>query len=129
MNEQLVLAAGGIIINDDGELLVIHRPKYDDWSFPKGKLDHGEDLEGCALREVMEETGLNCELEDFIGSVTYVDRKGRPKKVDYWQMKILDGYFQVNSEVDAIQWLLKEKALELLSYSHDRDLLAQAYCR
>lgn len=129
MNEQLVLAAGGIIINDDGELLVIHRPKYDDWSFPKGKLDHGEDLEGCALREVMEETGLNCELEDFIGSVTYVDRKGRPKKVDYWQMKILDGYFQVNSEVDAIQWLLKEKALELLSYSHDRELLAQAYCK
>lgn len=129
MNEQLVLAAGGIIINDDGELLIVHRPKYDDWSFPKGKLDHGEDLEECALREVLEETGLNCELKDFIGSVTYVDRKGRPKKVDYWQMKILDGYFQVNSEVDAIQWLRKEKALELLSYSHDRELLTQAYYR
>jgi len=129
VNEQLVLAAGGIIINDDGELLIVHRPKYDDWSFPKGKLDHGEDLEECALREVLEETGLNCELKDFIGSVTYVDRKGRPKKVDYWQMKILDGYFQVNSEVDAIQWLRKEKALELLSYSHDRELLTQAYYR
>ncbi len=125
MSEQIVLAAGGIIRNNSSEFLVIHRPKYDDWSFPKGKLDNGEKLEECALREVHEETGFQCELRDFLGTVAYVDRKGREKKVHYWQMKILDGHFQENSEVDAIDWLHKEKALEILSYSHDRELLTQ----
>ncbi|MBB33346.1 MAG: DNA mismatch repair protein MutT [Acidimicrobiaceae bacterium] len=125
MSEQIVLAAGGIIRNNSNEFLVIHRSKYDDWSFPKGKLDHGEELEECALREVHEETGFYCELRDFLGTVAYVDRKGREKKVYYWQMKILDGYFQENSEVDAIDWLHKAQALEILSYSHDRELLTQ----
>ena len=120
-----MLAAGGIIRNNSNEFLVIHRSKYDDWSFPKGKLDHGEELEECALREVHEETGFYCELRDFLGTVAYVDRKGREKKVYYWQMKILDGYFQENSEVDAIDWLHKAQALEILSYSHDRELLTQ----
>ena len=64
-----MLAAGGIIRNDSSEFLVIHRPKYDDWSFPKGKLDNGENLEECALREVHEETGFQCELRDFLGTV------------------------------------------------------------
>jgi len=125
VSEQIVLAAGGIIRNNSNEFLVIHRSKYDDWSFPKGKLDHGEELEECALREVHEETGFYCELRDFLGTVAYVDRKGREKKVYYWQMKILDGYFQENSEVDAIDWLHKAQALEILSYSHDRELLTQ----
>ena len=125
MSEQIVLAAGGIIRNNSNEFLVIHRSKYDDWSFPKGKLDNGENLEECALREVHEETGFYCELRDFLGTVAYVDRKGREKKVYYWQMKILDGYFQENSEVDAIDWLHKAQALEILSYSHDRELLTQ----
>ena len=120
-----MLAAGGIIRNNSNEFLVIHRSKYDDWSFPKGKLDNGENLEECALREVHEETGFYCELRDFLGTVAYVDRKGREKKVYYWQMKILDGYFQENSEVDAIDWLHKAQALEILSYSHDRELLTQ----
>ena len=120
-----MLAAGGIIRNNSNEFLVIHRSKYDDWSFPKGKLEHGEELEECALREVHEATGFYCELRAFLGTVAYVDRKGRENKVYYWQMKILDGYFQENSEVDAIDWLHKAQALEILSYSHDRELLTQ----
>lgn len=129
MNEvssPLVLAAGGCIYNNLGEVLLVHRPKYDDWSFPKGKLDKGESLEECALREVFEETGFTCELEDFIGTVTYEDRKGRQKEVHYWRMNILSGSFQANSEVDKIRWLSDKSAMGLLSYSHDRELLVQA---
>ena len=105
VSSPLVLAAGGCIYNDLGEVLLVHRPKYDDWSFPKGKLDKGESLEECALREVFEETGLTCELQDFIGTVAYQDRKGRQKEVHYWQMAVKEGFFQVNSEVDDICWL------------------------
>ncbi len=104
----------------------MHRPRYDDWSFPKGKLDKGETLEECALREVFEETGFVCELGDFIGTVTYVDRKGREKEVHYWQMDILEGSFQTNSEVDQIRWRSETVAMGLLSYPHDRELLVQA---
>ena len=123
---ELVFAAGGCIFNHRGEVLLVHRPRYDDWSFPKGKLDKGETLEECALREVFEETGFVCELGDFIGTVTYVDRKGREKEVHYWQMDILEGSFQTNSEVDQIRWRSETVAMGLLSYPHDRELLVQA---
>tara|TARA_B100001758_G_scaffold126834_1_gene109091 strand:- start:348 stop:773 length:426 start_codon:yes stop_codon:yes gene_type:complete len=124
VSSPLVLAAGGCIYNDLGKVLLVHRPKYDDWSFPKGKLDKGESLEECALREVFEETGFTCELQDFIGTVAYQDRKGRQKEVHYWQMAVKEGFFQVNSEVDDICWVAGKHALEILTYHHDRDFLS-----
>jgi len=124
-----VLAAGGIIRNDSSEFLVIHRPKYDDWSFPKGKLDNGENLEECALREVHEETGFQCELRDFLGTVAYVDRKGREKKVHYWRMQIIDGSFLKNNEVDQVSWLSIPEAFERLSYEHDKIFVTEKFVK
>jgi 8-oxo-dGTP diphosphatase len=123
VNDQIVLAAGGIISNDLGELLIIHRPKYDDWSFPKGKLDFGEKLEECAIREVHEETGFRCSLGEELGLVTYQDRKGRKKEVHYWRMHILEGVFKDNDEVDKIHWSTIDEAMNLLSYAHDQKFL------
>lgn len=122
-SSKVVLAAGGIITNLQGEFLLVHRPRYEDWSFPKGKLDKGETLEQCALREVLEETGFVCQLGDAVGLVMYEDRKGHPKEVHYWRMNIMDGSFQPNSEVDEIRWVSESFAYELLSYLHDRELL------
>ena len=74
-----VRAAGGIV-HRDGDVLLVHRPKYDDWTFPKGKAEGGEPDEDCALREVYEETGLECALEDELAPTHYIDSKGRPHK-------------------------------------------------
>ncbi len=121
MDQGIVQAAGGIIANDDGEFLVIHRPKYDDWSFPKGKLDNGEELADCALREVLEETGFLCQLGDRIGTVSYTDRKGRSKEVHYWRMDVVEGSFEPNEEVDQIVWLTVPNVTNRLSYEHDQE--------
>ena len=116
-------AAGGVV-ERDGLIAVVHRPRYDDWSLPKGKLDKNESSERAALREVLEETGLRCQLAEELEPVRYEDNRGRPKVVRYWRMEVLEGDFVDNDEVDELRWLKPAEAVELLSYSHDRDLIA-----
>lgn len=124
-----VRAAGGVLLRagDAGvEVAVIHRPKYEDWSLPKGKLDEGEDFEQAALREVEEETGMRAEPSVELTSVSYRDRKGRTKLVRYWLMRPLDGEFAPGSEVDELRWLDPDAAAQLLSYEHDAALVREA---
>lgn len=122
-----VLAAGGVVhrANDRGdEIAVVHRPRYDDWSLPKGKLEPGESAEAGALREVHEETGLRCRLGRELSSTRYRDRHGRPKQVRYWMMEpIEDTGFVPNDEVDELRWLSPGEAADLLTYEHDRRLV------
>jgi len=118
----LVRAAGGIV-RRDGAVLLVHRPKYDDWTFPKGKAANGESDEDCALREVWEETGLHCVLGEEIASTEYIDSRGRPKRVRWWLMSPLEGEFEPTDEVDEIRWLEPGVAAELLSYDRDVVLL------
>lgn len=118
-----VRAAGGVVVRD-GRVLVVHRPRYDDWTFPKGKADPGESDEDCALREVHEETGLRCALEDELASTHYVDGKGRPKRVRWWRMRPLaNDEFVPNDEVDEVRWLDPETAAGLLTYPRDQVLI------
>jgi len=124
---EVVQAAGGLIVRRHDEALqivVVHRPVQQDWSFPKGKLEGGETFELAALREVWEETGMACRLLRFIGHTEYVDRKGRPKAVAYWVMAAEAGFFLPNEEVDELRWVTLEKAIRTLSYLRDRELVA-----
>ena len=126
MSEPEVRAAGGVVVRD-GRLAVVHRPRYGDWTLPKGKLDEGEAFEDAALREVAEETGLRCRLGRELPSATYEDGKGRSKLVRYWEMEPLEGDFAPNDEVDELRWLSHDEALELLSYDRDREIVAALY--
>jgi 8-oxo-dGTP diphosphatase len=121
MDEPEVRAAGGVV-RRDGRIAVVHRPRYDDWSLPKGKLDPGESFEEAALREVREETGLECELGKELSSTTYHDRKGRSKIVRYWLMEPVGGEFEPNDEVDELRWLTPAEAAALLTYPRDAEL-------
>lgn len=126
MPDDEVRAGGGVVwrTGEDGlEVLLVHRPRYDDWSFPKGKCDPRESFLDAAVREVAEETGLAANVGDPLPEVTYVDRKGRPKVVRYWAMTVRSGTFEPNHEVDEIAWLAVPEARVRLSYPHDADLL------
>ena len=107
------------------EFLVVHRPRYDDWSLPKGKLEPGESLEDAARREIEEETGVRVELGAALPTSRYVDRHGRPKTVHYWRMTPVGFEARApNDEVDEIRWITATEAGKLLSYDHDRRLVA-----
>ncbi len=119
----VVRAAGGLVVRN-GKVLLVHRPNYDDWTFPKGKAERDESDEDCALREVHEETGLQCRLEEELSSTEYVDGRGRPKRVRWWRMTPEgDDGFLANDEVDELRWLTPDEAARLLSYDRDLALL------
>src|SRR5262249_3946373 len=124
--EPEVRAAGGIVWRRDGgrlEIVLVHRPAYDDWSFPKGKLTPGETEAAAALREVEEETGLRCALGSELGVAAYRDSRGRTKTVRYWTMQVGAGTLAPAHEVDAARWVALDEAAALLDYEHDRELL------
>jgi 8-oxo-dGTP diphosphatase len=125
MADAEVLAAGGVVVRDDGRIAVIHRPRYDDWSLPKGKLDPGESFEDGAVREVLEETGVRGRITGELEATSYADRKGRAKLVRWYRME-LDGDpsdFAPNDEVDELRWLTPGEAGALLTYERDRALV------
>jgi len=123
-----VQAAGAVLwrrTSSEIEVALVHRPKYDDWTFPKGKLDEGESHEEAALREVEEETACSGAMGVELASTSYSDAKGRSKTVRYWAMKLeREGDFVPNSEIDAVRWVRLDEAERVLSYAHDLDVLA-----
>jgi broad specificity phosphatase PhoE/ADP-ribose pyrophosphatase YjhB (NUDIX family) len=126
-NKTLDLTAGGVVVRQHRkkglQVLVSHRPRYDDWTLPKGHLETGETPLSAALREVQEETGLICFPHEHLGSTQYILPSGKNKHVDYWAMERIGGRFRANSEVDEVRWLSKKQARQLLTYSHDQDLV------
>jgi 8-oxo-dGTP pyrophosphatase MutT (NUDIX family) len=125
----VIRAAGGVVCragaSDQTEIAIIHRPVYDDWTLPKGKVEPDETPEACALREVREETGLKCELVRPLGCTAYVDRRGRDKMACYWIMQVLGGRFRPGIEVDKLVWLPVDQAVKRLTYGRDKTLLLQ----
>lgn len=101
------------------KVLLVHRPRYDDWSLPKGKLDPGESHRRAAVREVEEETGLRCRACRELSEVRYHDRKGRSKRVRYWVMEPVDGHFEPNLEVDEVRWVPLDAVREVVTYPRD----------
>ena len=109
------------------EIVVIHRPRYDDWSLPKGKLKVGESWEPAALREVLEETGYRATITSFAGPITYLVN-GRPKVVLFWNMQVEDDMsFQASREVDAREWLSARAAYGRLAYAVERQLIGDLF--
>ncbi len=133
----LVRAAGAVLrrrsVEGEVEVAVVHRPRHDDWSLPKGKLDPGEAWRDAAVREVEEETGFRCRPVRRLGRTRYRDARGRPKVVRYWLMDLAPGEngqgFQPNREVDELRWCSPTEATELLTYPHDRPLVARIHGR
>ncbi len=127
-----VVAAGAVVARKVGkstEVLLVHRPKYDDWSFPKGKLDPGEHVVTAAVREVAEETGLDIRLGPPLGTQSYQVNNGarKTKHVHYWVGRAVGGddvsAYQPNSEIDEVLWLPLDDVRKCLTYDYDRDTL------
>ena len=123
-----IVAAGGVVwrrdLDDEVEVLLVHRPRYDDWSLPKGKLEEGEALISCAYREVLEETGLSIKLGPYVGSVEYFVPDGL-KHVAYWSAALIEdnSSFHTNDEVDRIIWLDLESAVFKATRDSDKSIL------
>ncbi|HWH66881.1 MAG TPA: NUDIX hydrolase [Gaiellales bacterium] len=126
--DSVVRAAGAVLVDGD-RVALVHRPRYDDWTLPKGKHEPGEDDIAAALREVREETGFHGHIERDLGVVRYmVEKRGvvRPKVVRYYVMRAAAaGPFVPNDEVDELRWVTREQAALLLSYERDREVLAR----
>lgn len=122
----VIQSAGGLLWRESPrgrELLLIHRPKYDDWTLPKGKLEPGESWTQAAIREVWEETGCKTEIKSFAGCICYI-YKGIPKIVLFWNMNMIDEcQFNPTKEVDRIQWEKTEEVFKRLNYSSERELV------
>jgi 8-oxo-dGTP diphosphatase len=118
----VIRAAGGVVLRD-GEIVVVHRPRYDDWTLPKGKAEPGESDQDCALREVEEEAGLRCELLQELTTVVYDDARGRLKQVRYWLMRPVSGELRPAYEIDDARWVPVDEAASVLSYDRDREVL------
>jgi 8-oxo-dGTP diphosphatase len=129
-----VVAAGAVLWRaaDTGcegsaglQVALVHRPRYDDWSLPKGKLDPGESVPAAAVREVAEETGVRARLGARLGETRYPVPQGQ-KVVHYWVAQAIDGgAFTASEEVDELRWLAPSAAEQLLSYDRDREVLAR----
>lgn len=123
----MIKAAGAVLWREadgDVEVAIVHRQRYDDWSLPKGKLDDGETIPACAVREIEEETGFSCVLGRHLRQVSY-SVKSVPKTVDYYAARAVSGEFVPNEEVDLLRWLPIAEASELLTYEPDQDVLAE----
>jgi 8-oxo-dGTP diphosphatase len=123
----VVRAAGGVVLRRSRsgtlETVLVHRPAYDDWTFPKGKLLRGETDEEAAVREVEEETGLRCQLGREVGTTSYRDPQGRQKTARYWEMAPIQGELAATNEVDEARWVPLEDAADMLTHARDRELL------
>jgi 8-oxo-dGTP diphosphatase len=124
-----ILAAGAVLWRKGEkkkiEVLIIHRPKYDDWTFPKGKAEIGEPLIACAYREVLEETNIETAFGPYLGEVEYLTNDGK-KKVSFWSAKVIkEKEFNSNAEVDQLKWVEVTKVKELLTLDTDRKILEQ----
>jgi 8-oxo-dGTP pyrophosphatase MutT (NUDIX family)/phosphohistidine phosphatase SixA len=123
-----IFAAGAVLWRSSGaEIAVVHRPRYDDWSLPKGKLERGETRWAAAAREVAEETGFSCALGRYLGRISYPVSHPFPatKTVDYLAARAGSGQFQPNREVDELRWLPPAEAVNLLSYPHDHAVVRE----
>jgi 8-oxo-dGTP diphosphatase len=129
MGEPEIRAAGGLVIAQDGRIAIVHRPQHRDWSLPKGKLDPDENWEAAALREVEEECGLRCAVQEELPATEYTVG-GRPKRVRWWRMAVLEDLgFVPSGEVDELRWATPEEAAALLTHPPDRELIEQVSSR
>jgi 8-oxo-(d)GTP phosphatase len=130
MTAKDVLAAGAVVFRPGKRVLLVHRPRYDDWSFPKGKLDPGEHVTAAAVREVAEETGLHVRLGVPLAPQRYSVTGGRTKQVSYWVGRVVGSddvsAYRVNDEIDAVEWVPYDEAMDRLTYDYDRSTLKEA---